>query len=244
MIDTSIYKLIFIFSTEYFTSKIIDSCKHEKKLLKDICMHYTNLIVDNEDNYYLNTNFSSENISAIETNFFKDIRLSLRPCEIAILDLSLKSLKINHQNLLERRKKSAIYESVNNLTEEFYLYYIDKKNPETLCFDVYDIESLINENYLKVCENSWSNSEDKSDKFVTKIMGETPDAVFYYYLDMIEIPFFKLYPYMLITDDIQKKIEFYESISNLIPKDRFYNSEDFIKSLLFGNLNNNIEIVT
>lgn len=235
MIDTSIYKLIFIFSTEYFTNKIINVCDYDKSLLNNICMDYTKLIINNENNYYLHANFSSEKILDIEKKFFKDIRLSLRKFEISILELSLKSLKIKHQNMLERRKKSALFDYINSLTEEFYLYYLDNKNSTIECFDDNDIENLISEKYLEISVESWLSSNDESDKYIAKIMEETNEAVFYYYLDMIEIPFFKLYPYISITEDTQKEIKIYDSISKSLPEDKFYNSKQFIRNLLFIN---------
>ena len=237
MIDTSIYKLIFIFSTEYFTKKIIDLGDYDKSLLNSICMDYTKLIIDNGNNYYLHANFSTEKILDIENKFFKDIRASLRISEISILELSFKSLKLKHENVLERRKKFALCDYINSLTEEFYLYYLDNKDSKIEYFDNNNIENLISVKYLEVSVESWLSSTHESDKYIAKIMQETNEAVFFYYLDMIDIPFFKLYPYISVMKDIKKRIEFYDSISKSLPEDEFYNSKQFVRNLLFMDYN-------
>ena len=64
-------------------------------------------------------------------------------------------------------------------------------------------------------------------------MGDTPESVFYYYLDMINIPIFKLYPFIVFTDDIEENINFFNLLNNSLNQKKYGKSQEFVKKLLF-----------
>ena len=83
MIDTSIYKLILILSTDYFSEKILAHgfiLKHDK--IKEISKNFCSTILNNGSNYYLNANFTQTYINSIKINYFKELKENIDLTEL------------------------------------------------------------------------------------------------------------------------------------------------------------------
>lgn len=233
MVDTSIYKLIFVFSTDYFTSKLVDIPLHERDSIIETCLDFSKLIVNGNDDYFLYADFSQEKILNTETEFLLKIERNFKKKEEAILNLCLKSLKLSHENRLSKIEVIDVCEFIDLLIDELYLYLSIGGNKKNGILDISSIEELISKKYKDVSEDYWLNSDISSDTYIAKIMGDTPESVYYYYIDMISIPIFKLYPFIIFTNNIEENINLFNFLCSSMDESRYGESQEIVRKVLF-----------
>ena len=233
MVDTSIYKLIFVFSTDYFTNKLVDIPLHERDSIIKICLELSKSITNGKDDYYLYADFSKEKILNTETELLLKIERQFQKKEVAILNLCLKSLKLEYENRLSKMEVINVCEFIELLVEELYLYFSIGENMKNEIFDIDSIEGLISKKYTDVSEDYWLNSNISSDIYIAKIMGDTPESVYYYYIDMISIPLFKLYPFIIFSNNLEENINLFNLLCSSIDENKYGKSQEFVKKILF-----------
>ncbi|AFL96572.1 hypothetical protein [Ornithobacterium rhinotracheale] len=235
MVDFSIDKLIFVFSTTYFTSKLVDIPLYKRDSIIKICLEFSKSIVNGKDDYYLYADFSKERVLNTETEFFLKIESSFQIKERAIFDLCLKSLRLKHEYVLSKMEIINICELIELLIEELYLYLSIEVDVKNEIFDIDSIEQIISKKYTDVSEDYWLNSDVNSDIYIAKIMGDTPESVYYYYIDMISIPIFKLYPFTIFTKNFEENINIFNLLCSSLDGNKYGKGQELLRKILFGN---------
>ncbi|MCK0204377.1 hypothetical protein [Ornithobacterium rhinotracheale] len=102
-----------------------------------------------------------------------------------------------------------ICELIELLIEELYLYLSIEVDVKNEIFDIDSIEQIISKKYTDVSEDYWLNSDVNSDIYIAKIMGDTPESVYYYYIDMISIPIFQAVSFHNFYQKFRRKYQYF-----------------------------------
>lgn len=175
MMDSKIYDLIFILSTDYFSEYLfLSERQKDRNTIKQIARNLLEIILNGGDDYYACLNYGEGAINEANKLFYKEIELS------SLSITTLDKIKYYHRNLSEKEKISD--------TESAAEMVIVTKAANLYWFDIDMIKTEISEALLEIAtivqpygidteelpcnEDDWIESASSWDKYLMSLMDD------------------------------------------------------------------------
>lgn len=184
MANTSIYKLIIVTSTDFFSDYLfVNEKKTDISALQQVAREEMIAILDGGDNYYLYADYSQEAIDKTRSIFYKNIKKN------DISNSILNKIKLYHKIFDEAHVSDTINIACMKITSAAaHLYWLETELLNAEVSDkLLDIVSIIEPYGISIgecpCdEDDWLSSKSDWDQYLMSLMDgidEAPFTMFY-----------------------------------------------------------------